>query len=207
MHSPMIPCDVNRRRKQALLLAAMLAAVGIASAEPPPRTPPPQGDGDYRGAMHDTTNEQALQKQIAATSSFDAEMLKAKARPQFEGRPEVQSSLLTSSLFLFDGAHYTVIPVGSILFLPKQLRNRVIREPQGDFTFWPNFLKLNSSWLAAKEVPLEMAKGDAKAGEAIMRSLSVNPSNRVLVSVYKNGPISILEPAPESSAEKKANSR
>jgi hypothetical protein len=139
---------------------------------------------------------------VRTTASFDAQV-KASVKPALEGRPEVKSTLLTSSLFLSDGQRYTIIPVGSILSLPKQHRSHVLSEPQGDFTFWPNFLKLNSNWLAAKEVPLAMAKGDGKAGEAVMRSLI--GSDRVLVSVYKGGPISILEPAPDSNADKSAN--
>lgn len=197
--------DLNRLKKQALLLSAMLPTVGMTAAEPPPQPAAPPVE--YRGAMHDTATPQSLEKDIQATASFDSQLLKLKAKPQFEGRPDVQNSLLTSSLFLSDGKHYTIIPVGSILALPNQYRNRVIPQPAGDLTFWPNFLKLNSSWLAAKEVPLQMAKGDTKAGEAIMRSLSLSPSSRVLVSVYKNCPISILEPAPDSGTEEKSNPR
>jgi hypothetical protein len=190
----------NQHSKRQALLFTVLATAGLTMAAPPPA---PQAD--QRGTMHDATTEQALQKQIQTTASFDSQ-IKASVKPALEGRPDVKSSLMTSSIFLFDGAHYTIIPVGSILSLPKQHRNHVIPEPQGDFTFWPNFLKLNSSWVAAKEVPLAMAKGDGKAGEAVMRSLI--GSDRVLVSVYKGGPISILEPTPDSTGtgDKSVNS-
>jgi hypothetical protein len=198
----MIPLERKRGKYAALVLVTVLAAAGTTVAEPQPQ---PAAAPEYRGAMHDATTPEALQTEMKATASFDSQLLKLKAKPQFEGRPDVQSSLLTSSLFLSDGTHYTIIPVGSILALPNEYRSRVIPQPAGDFTFWPNFLKLNSSWLAAKEVPLEMAKGDGKAGEAVMRSLSLNPSSRVVVSVYRNNPISILEPVAESK-EPKSNS-
>ena len=52
-------------------------------------------------------------------------------------------------------------------------------------------MKRNSAWLAAKEVPLEMAMGNAKLGRTILNT--VGKDSRLLVSVYKSCPISILE--------------
>jgi hypothetical protein len=49
-----------------------------------------------------------------------------------------------------------------------------------------------------------MAKGNAKAAEPVLREAST--SDHVLVSVYKGGPISILEPT-QSSKTDTANSR
>jgi hypothetical protein len=78
----------------------------------------------------------------------------------------------------------------------------VISKPEGTFTFWPNFLKQNASWLSAREVPLKMAKGDPDLAQAVLRETSMD--SHVVISVYKGGPITILEPTPEAKAEARA---
>ncbi len=169
-----------------------------ASAAAQPGLPP------RRLATRDAISEQALKQQVAAAATMDSQM-KTKALPLKNVRASMQNSFLTNSLILCDGQMYTVVPVGSILNLPPTHRNKVVRQPQGEFTFWPDFLQRNSAWLAAKEVPLRMAKGDAKAGEAIMRAVSTQ--SKVIVSVYKGGPITILEASPEAAAAQEAASK
>lgn len=163
-------------------------ASGMAQGTAPVRPPDPTA-----GAMHDAITEQALQKQVAGASKLDT-ALSARTSPVGEVRPTSGNSLLSSSIVLFDGEKFTLVPVGSILRLPQSHRQKVIPEPKGEFTFWPAFLEKNASWLTAKEVPLKMAKGDAKAAEAVLRETSAD--RHVVVSVYKGGPISILEPEP-----------
>ncbi len=152
--------------------------------------------------MHDVVTEKELRQRVAKASKLDT-ALTARTSPVGEVRPSSGNSLLTSSILLFDGSNFTVVPVGSILNLPRAHRHKIIPEPKGEFTFWPLFLERNASWLTAKEVPLKMAKGDAKAGEAVLKEASSNV--RVVVSVYKGGPISILEP--EAPEEKTASQR
>jgi hypothetical protein len=76
----------------------------------------------------------------------------------------------------------------------------VLSKPQGDFTFWPNFLKRNQAWLAAKEVTLTLSRGNAQEANALLKSVSRDP--RVLVATYKGGPITILEAAPAGRGTK-----
>lgn len=165
------------------------------------QTPGPQtaGQAPKRIPMRDPIREAEVRKIVANTAGMDAQMA-AKTMPMPEVRPKVESSLLSSSIVLSDGQMFTLVPVGSVLHLPASYRSRVLEKPEGVFTFWPAFLKANSSWLTAREVPLKMAKGDAKAGEAIMRAVSMEP--KVVVSVYKGGPISILEPVPGTEGKK-----
>jgi hypothetical protein len=126
------------------------------------------------------------------------EQLAAVAQPMATPRPKPDHSPYSNSIILFDGQMHTVVPIGSVLNLPQRLRDRVIAAPQGDFTFWPDFLKRNQAWLAAKEVPLEMARGDAKAAAAILKDLAGDP--RLLISVFRNCPITILEPPRHQAA-------
>jgi hypothetical protein len=145
---------------------------------------------------HDVMDEQTLRKQAAATPSFKAQLSK-KAKPLKNQAPAIQSSLWRNSIIISDGEKFTLVPVGSILHLPANLRPRIIAKPQGDFTFWPSFLKRNQTWLGAKEVSLSLSRGNVREADALQKSLVGNP--RLLIATYKGGPITILEPAPAST--------
>jgi hypothetical protein len=151
--------------------------------------------------MHDAISEPELRKQAGGTAKMEAQMA-AKTTPVGDVHPAPGSSFLTSSIFLFDGEMFTVVPIGSILNLPAAQRRHVIDKPEGSFTVWPNFLKRNTSWLTAKEVSLKMAKGDADAGKAVLRDASTD--SHVVVSVYKGGPITILEAPAEAATSAKS---
>jgi hypothetical protein len=138
----------------------------------------------------DVTTEKQLQTEAGASRPM-ADQLASMKKPLGEKVPTSGNSLYTKSIILFDGAMYTLIPVGSVLHLPANLRNHVLAKPQGDFTVWPNFLERNSAWLTGKEVPLKMAKGDAKLASAVLKEVS--GSSKLLVSVYRQCPISVLE--------------
>ena len=146
-----------------------------------------------KGATRDIITEDALRRQVESTVKFDKQM-GSKAKPLDKSAPSMENILWMHSLLLFDGEKYTIIPEGSILHLPVALQSKLISKAQGDFMFWPNFLKRNASWLGAKEVPLAMAKGDPKLSEKVLAETASDP--RALVAVYKGGPIMILEPAP-----------
>ncbi len=153
--------------------------------------------------MRAAVTEQTLRKQAGSATTLNA-LMAAKSKAVGETRPSTESSLLSSSVILSDGEKYTLVPAGSILHLPATHRSHVVEKPQGDFTFWPNFLQRNATWLAAKEIPLTMAKGDAKAAQQVLHEVATE--RRVLVAVYKNGPITILEPKPGAAdADKPAS--
>lgn len=149
-----------------------------------------------QGAFRDAPTDVAVARKTLS------QMLAGHEPSPIKQRPVAESSLASSSIFLFDGTNCTIIPVGSILHLPAELQNRVAKGIQGNFVLWPEFLKLNKAWLLAQEVPLAMARGDSKAAEPILRSLS--QESHAVVSVYRGGPISILEPSsnpPQSRAQ------
>lgn len=150
----------------------------------------------YAQQARDVIHEETLRQQVAAAPTLKSH-LSSKARPLTNQAPAIQSSLWRNSIILTDGEKFTLVPVGSILHLPSELRTRVIAKPQGDFTFWPNFLKRNAAWLAAKEVSLKLSRGNAQEATALLKSLSQDP--HLVVATYKGGPITILEPAPASS--------
>ncbi|HBJ85725.1 MAG TPA: hypothetical protein DDZ88_18000 [Verrucomicrobiales bacterium] len=119
------------------------------------------------------------------------DFMPAKLKPVGDSRPNPDVSAYSNSIILFDGDNHTVVPHGAILNLPEKLRERVVAAPAGGFLLWPSFLKRNEQWLASREVPLEMAKGDKEASSTVMRNLADSP--KLLVSVYRGNPISVLE--------------
>lgn len=145
----------------------------------------------------DVVSERELQRQASSARSLKQHLeTTAKAVPQ--GRaPVISSSLWSKSIILTDGEKFTLVPVGSILHLPPELRAHVVARPKGEFTFWPNFLRRNSAWLGAHEVSLEMARGSRQEAKAVLGSIAKD--RRLLVAVYKDGPVTVLEPAQDES--------
>ena len=194
--------------KWAVASVLMLSG-GIPLLGAPPQlasAPDAKGPGAEvrKRATRDAIKEEDLRKLANAAAKFDAQVA-AKAKPVGESRPSGKTNILEHSIILSDGEKFTLIPEGAILHLPEKLQSHVLAKPQGDFTFWPNFLKRNASWLTIKEVPLEMAKGNAEAAQAIAKELTYE--NRAVVAVYKKSPIMIMEAQePEVQEEKPGGS-
>ncbi|MEN3943768.1 hypothetical protein WJU23_20880 [Prosthecobacter sp. SYSU 5D2] len=170
---------------RALITALCMAAVGsLAWGQP------------AAGGARDVVTEEKLREQAEKAPSLKS-LLQASAKPVVGAPPATQSSLWARSIILTDGEMFTLIPVGSILHVPPALQNRVAAAPVGKFTLWPHFLKRNSAWLGGTDVTLEMSRGDARAARTLLQSIAKD--TRLLVAVYKGGPITILEAAPAGS--------
>ncbi len=150
----------------------------------------PQRDVSPESKARDVISDAKLSELMAEAPRMK-DFMPAKLKPVGDSRPNPDVSAYSNSIILFDGDNHTVVPYGAILNLPEKLRERVVAAPAGGFLLWPSFLKRNELWLASREVPLEMAKGDKEAASAIIRNLTESP--KLLVSVYRGNPISILE--------------
>lgn len=189
-------------------LAVVVAGLcsGVATAQVPVPTAasgastPPANPTQAR----DVVTEEELKKLAQSGSSLSDMLAKATVQAPVAVRPSMESSLYRKSVILYDGEKHTVVPIGSVLQLPAGYRNRVVEKPVGVFTFWPAFLERNAAWLGAWEVPLRMAEGDAEAAKKVLAATAKDP--RVLVAVYRGGPITILEPVPETSSKTKSGS-
>lgn len=173
-------------RLEQVLLAMLLLGTAKVCAQTLPYAP-----------ARDVVREDELQRRVTAVRTLK-EHLEINGKSVKPGTaPVAKSSLWTKSIILTDGEKFTLIPIGSILHLPAGLRSHVVAKPVGEFTFWPNFLRRNSAWLAPHEVSLEMARGDSRQAKAVLASIARD--HRLLVAVYKEGPVTVLEPAPEES--------
>lgn len=143
----------------------------------------------------DVVTEEKLREQAEKAPRLKS-LLQTTAKPAL-APPAIQSSLWSRSIILTDGEMFTLVPIGSILHVPPALQNRVAAAPVGKFTIWPHFLKRNEAWLGGTDVTLEMSRGDARAARTLLKSIAKD--TRILVALYKGGPITILEPAPANS--------
>ncbi|MEI6714198.1 MAG: hypothetical protein WCO60_10625 [Verrucomicrobiota bacterium] len=197
-----LPPSVSRLLFTLAFLCGWILCQLTASAQFPPPSPlssaPASAEGTTRkGPTHDVIDETTL-RGLAQTANQHLASLAQKTRPA-STPPSSESSLLTSSILISDGDHFTIVPIGCVLHLPATLRSRVIPKPKGDVLFWPDFLKRNSSWITAKEVSLPMAHGDTKEARAILKQ--VETETRIVIAVYSGCPITILEPAQSTPAQ------
>lgn len=175
-------------KKLAILSLQLLLLPLVAWGQPKLATP-------GTGLARDVISEEALQKEVAKTRKV-GESFKDMALPLTAPRPSLEHNLYSRSIILYDGKFHTVLPFGAILSLPPEYQGHVVSTPTGDFTYWPDFKAKNTSWLEGYEVPLKMAQGDEGEARKVLKEIKDNP--KVLVSLYKNCPISILEPVAPS---------
>lgn len=189
------------------IAGTFLAMTGGAALSQVPALPVPSGvsaPSANSTQARDVVTEEELKKLAKSGGSLSDMLAKATTQAPVAARPSMESSLYRKSVILYDGVHHTVVPIGSVLQLPAGYRNRVVEKPVGSFTFWPAFLERNAAWLGAWEVPLRMAEGDAELAKKVLATTAKDP--RVLVAVYRGGPITILEPVPEASSQTKPGS-
>jgi len=158
----------------------------------------PTAGANRQGATRDVIDEESL-RALASKASQQAATHGSKTQPLDAPRPSTESSLLTSSILISDGDKFTIVPIGSVLHLPTNLRSRVIARPQGDILMWPDFLQKNTAWITAKEVPLPVSRGEMKAPAALIREFSNEV--RIVVAVYHGCPITMLEPASNNAPQ------
>lgn len=196
--SKVIGSKFSAIRRADVASAILGLACGSMVAQVPTPSPAPSVNPTQ---ARDVVTEEELKKLAQPGNTLSAMLAKATTQAPVTARPSMESSLYRKSVILYDGVHHTVVPVGSVLQLPAGYRNRVVEKPVGSFTFWPSFLERNAAWLGAWEVPLRMAEGDAETAKKVLAATAKDP--RVLVAVYRGGPITILEPVPESNSKSK----
>jgi len=120
---------------------------------------------------------------------------------QAENKPQLSSLYRNSHILVHRGKH-TIIPKGSIIYLPTKDKTKVCETPSGKFDFWPDFLKKNQSWIWTYEVTRDQAKGLKPIQESKLEEFA--KMNRMVVATYQKSPITILPPPakPEDSSEK-----
>jgi hypothetical protein len=103
------------------------------------------------------------------------------------GRPADQS-IIAQSTILSDGANWTIVPNGAVLFIPEKLKSRISTTPTGELLAWSDFLVRSRGWVTTCEVSISQAAGkDAIPAD---RSSFWSKQDKIVVAVHQNGPIS-----------------
>lgn len=122
------------------------------------------------------------EKHLLKYDDFFQPTAKAEAPPRVD--------LYESSIILSDGVNHTILPLRSLIFVPQRHQLRIVEAPVGKLILWPDFRKLNASWLRVQEVSLPIAKGDQPLNDSVRKQLELGI--QVVVSVYKRSPISVM---------------
>lgn len=113
------------------------------------------------------------------------------------------SSFYRGSHILFNRGTHTVIPKGSIIYLPAKDKTKISDKPSGKFVFWPEFIKKNQNWIWTYDISWDQAKGLQPISESKLEEFA--KMNRMVVATYQKSPINILPPPskPEDADKKK----
>lgn len=103
-------------------------------------------------------------------------------------RPHNQS-LIGQSTILHDGANWTLVPNGALVFLPEALKSKVNAKPVGTLLPWAEFLTKNSAWISTSEVSFDEAAGNKEIPSE--RSSQWAKQDKAVVAVHQAGPISV----------------
>jgi hypothetical protein len=148
---------------------------------------------------------------VLANSSFAADPILPRITPQALARRQLATpmanlekptegdavvvrqegqSILKQSLILHDGKNWTIIPKGSVVFLPAVLQARVDAKPAGNLLTYSEFLVQNRNWITTTEVTFDQAAG--KEPLPVERVQFWSKQDKLVIAVHQSGPISVI---------------
>ncbi len=204
---------IKKLPRQLLALAAVavsLASIATSASAQDRKLP-------FRVKKDGTVNYEDLKKLTRQAPSRDSitddELAAIKSKhvieydsfftPTDEAKSPPRSDLYADSIILSDGVNHTLLPKRSLVFVPERYQRRVVDAPVGKLILWPTFNKINSSWLRVQEVSLPIAKGEEPLADGIRRQLE--SGFQVVVSTYKQSPISVMPLKEPSEVEGEEN--
>jgi hypothetical protein len=112
-----------------------------------------------------------------------------------------QSSILDRSTVISSGRYWTIVPKGSVMHVPEKYEERIDAGQEGSYLDFLEFVRKNRGWVETRNVTLQQARGKAPVGESVSEGLK--NSDHLVVSVFRNGPISMRPyEEPEEAASK-----
>jgi len=175
-----IPCSL-------LLLTALLP--WAASAE------------ERKVAMRDAVRHEDLAKARAnAPEPFNRIEPMPEVRDAPPPRDWKPMDILERSEFLSYNGLGTLVPKGSLLHVPTNLRDRMRMADDVRIVSWAEFYRVNRNWIHTHEVTRNQAEGFQEISEAALESIS--RSSSVVIATLATGPITVLPPpAPEEEGQ------
>ena len=129
---------------------------------------------------------------VAAVSTDGKTPAAAQAKP-----PEPASNV-KQSVVLHDGKNWTLIPTGSVVFIPDTLKIHVNARPVGTLLAWADFLVKNRSWVTTYDVSFDQAAGNQPIPAERLTFWS--RQDKIVVTVHQSGPIPVRLPDPSETA-------
>lgn len=125
-----------------------------------------------------TARDLSARQQSTSLASFD------QKPPRSAGQ-----SLITQSEILHDGEHWTLVPRGAVLYVPKARMANVGVRPVGTLLPWIQFLVKNPGWLSIHETTFDQASGDEPLPPE--KTELWKKQERVIIAVHQGEPISV----------------
>lgn len=133
----------------------------------------------------------------------DAPMARFEKPPEAKTtapRPE-DASIIRQSMILHDGTHWTLVPKGAVIFLPRAMKSRVDVPPIGTLLAWADFLARNRAWITTNEVSFNQAAGTEPLPAE--RVAFWAKQDKVVIAIHQSGPISVrIAPEPPTITQR-----
>lgn len=179
-----------------------MIAPAISFNQPPPPPPPDNmkltlmmisfaAVAAQASPMTERVSAEELNERRASGTTTVIDLRSGEAADVRAARP-ADESLINQSRILSDGTNWTLVPEGSVLFVPATLEDRVNVRPIGNLLSWRDFLTENHAWLSAEEVSLRQAEGVKPLNEERVSHWSKR--KKVIIAVHLGGPISVHAP-------------
>ena len=107
-------------------------------------------------------------------------------------------SIVKQSVILHDGKNWTLVPKGSVVFIPDNLKKHVDARPVGTLLAWADFFVKNRSWITTNNVSFDQAAGNQPIPAE--RVAFWSKQDKIVVAVHQTGPISVRLPDLSQSA-------
>jgi len=175
-------------RHPALAIVSGLLALGLSAA--------------CAQEIHDRVNAHDLRIRKAREAAFIGGNVSRVKDPRT--RSPQKQSILADSILLGDGRHWTIVPKGSVLCMPKALENHILKNGEGEILTWRQFLARNRSWLTVSEVDMDTAAGRTPIPKERLEAME--KTGLVVVAVHRGGAISVRR-KPEAKDKPKSEAQ
>jgi hypothetical protein len=171
--------------KAILSLPIILALSSVAEAEVKDLKPE---EAKPRPSHTALTQKQAVEKRNNKRSK-GVVPVKPGTLPQ--PVPTPAKGIVERSSVLCMGGNWTIVPKGSVVYVPPGYASRVDGARKGNLVPWKEFHERNRSWLHAHSVSVPQARGEA-VSMTPEEAEAYKQIGRVVVAVCHDGPISVL---------------
>ncbi len=98
-------------------------------------------------------------------------------------------TLIGNSTLLASSGKWTLVPKGSVLYVPKSLNSKIVTKPKGKLLSWNDFIARNGSWIHLASVKMKQAQGREIISQEMIKQYS--RLGKIVIATYSKAPISV----------------